>query len=176
LSHPARGAVDDGTIFRKTDKGKREVADRTFGLNPQLRRLLIMIDGMRDIAELSVYVRAGELGSALARLVTEGFAEEVAGADVAPGRVGRAPAANDPVVFAGIKIRAMTEIRARIRGRLGPMADMLVEEINVCSSALELREKLRKLENSLSQLMGPVDGVELARRIGHELTRLVPKN
>jgi hypothetical protein len=24
--------------------------------------------------------------------------------------------------------------------------------------------------------MGPVDGVELARRIGHELTRLVPKN
>jgi hypothetical protein len=56
------------------------------------------------------------------------------------------------------------------------MADMLVEEINVCSSALELREKLRKLENSLSQLMGPVDGVELARRIGHELTRLVPKN
>ena len=131
--------------------------------------------GPRTLAELSVYVRAGELGSSLARLVAEGFAEEVGAAEVDPGRVARVPAANDPVVFAGIKIRAMTEIRSRIRGRLGPMADLLVAEINGCSSALELRAKLRKLEGTLVQLMGQGDGVELARRIGNELTRLVPK-
>jgi hypothetical protein len=167
--------VEDTEIYRKTDKGKQEVADRTFGVESQVRRLLVMIDGQRDAAELSVYVRAGELESTLARLVAEGFVETV-GDEPVVSRVAQAPAANDPVVFAGIKIRAMTEIRARIRGRLGPMADLLVAEINSCSSALELRAKLRKLEDTLVQLMGQADGVELARRIGSELTRLAPRN
>ena len=166
--------VEDTAIYRKTDKGKQEVAERAFGLESHLRRLLIMIDGERDAAELSVYVRAGELESALARLAAQGFVETV-GDDRVVTRAALAPAANDPVVFAGIKIRAMTEIRARIRGRLGPMADLLVGEINACSTALELRAKLRKLEDTLTQLMGPEAGAELARRIGSELTRLAPR-
>jgi len=167
--------VEETAVYRKTEKGKKEVADHALGLDPRLRRLLIMIDGNRDATELSVYVRAGEFESTLLRLVDEGLVEMGEG-DTEPGRVAQAPAANDPVVFAGIKIRAMTEIRARIRGRLGPMADLLVSEINNCSSALELRAKLRKLEGTLVQLMGHVDGVELARRIGSELTRLTPRN
>ena len=166
--------MEDPAIYRKTDKGRQEVAARALGLESHLRRLLIMIDGQRDAVELSVYVRAGELESALARLLAEGFVETVAG-DRVVSRVALAPSANDPVVFAGIKIRAMTEIRARIRGRLGPMADLLVAEINACSTALELRAKLRKLEDTLTKLMGQVDGAELARRIGGELTRLAPK-
>ncbi len=167
--------MEDSAIYRKTDKGKQEVADHAFRLDIHLRRLLVMIDGQRDAAELSVYVRAGELESALARLVAQGFVETV-GDDRVASRAALAPAANDPVVFAGIKIRAMTEIRARIRGRLGPMADLLVAEINNCSTALALREKFRKLENTLVQLMGEEEGVALARRIGSELTRLAPRN
>jgi hypothetical protein len=165
--------VEDPAIYRKTDKGKQEVAGHAFGLESHVRRLLIMIDGQRDAVELSVYVRAGELESTLARLVAEGFVETVGDWDA--GRIAQAPAANDPVVFAGIKIRAMTEIRARIRGRLSPMSELLVAEINNCSTPLALREKLRKLENTLVQLMGDEEGVALARRIGNELTRLVPK-
>jgi len=168
-------SVEDTAIYRKTEKGKQEVADHALGLDNRLRRLLIMIDGQRDVTELSVYVRAGEFESTLMRLVDEGFVEMGAG-DTVTGRVAQAPAANDPVVFAGIKIRAMTEIRARIRGRLAPMADLLVSEINNCSSALELRAKLRKLEGTLVQLMGQTDGVELARKIGSELTRLTPRS
>ena len=166
--------METTAIYSKTDKGKQEVADHACGLDSHLRRLLIMIDGQRDVTELSVYVRASELESAFARLVTEGFVELVDGARVA-GHVGLTPAANDPVVYAGIKIRAMTEIRTLLRGRLAPMADLLVAEINGCSTALELRDKLRKLEDALTRVMGP-DGVELARRIGSELTRLVPKD
>ena len=167
--------MKDTTIYRKTDKGKQEVAERAFGLESHLRRLLIMIDGQKNVTELSVYVRAGELESTFARLVAEGFVETLAG-DPVPGRAAYVPAANDPVVFAGIKIRAMTEIRARVRGRLGPIAEMLVAEINDCHTALELREKLRTLENSLAQLAGAAEAVELARRIGGELTRLIPKS
>jgi len=155
-------------IYRKTDKGKQEVADRAAGLEARARRLLILIDGQRDAEELSVYVRPGELEGTLALLLTEGFVEEVGG--TAAGRLARAPAANDPVVFAGIKIRAMTEIR----GRAGPIADLLVAEIKACSTPLELRERLRSVEDALIHLLGRAEGVALARRIGAELTRLVP--
>jgi hypothetical protein len=160
----------DIAIYRKTDKGKQEVADHAFGLESQARRLLIMIDGERDAVELSVYVRAGELESSLARLVAEGFAEPLGAGEMDPGRVARTLAANDPVVFAGIKIRAMTEIRARA----GPTSDLLVAEINRCSTRLALRKKLRSLEDALVRLMGRAEGVALARRIGGELTRLTP--
>ena len=164
----------DQALYRKTDKGKREVAERAFGLDSHLRRLLIMVDGQRSAEELSVYVRAGEFHAALEKLVTEGFIEAAGAEDADPERVARAPAANDPVVFAGIKIKAMTEIRARMRGRLASLGEMLVVEINACPDPLALREKLRTLEESLVRLLGPEEGVALARSIGAELTRLVP--
>jgi hypothetical protein len=54
------------------------------------------------------------------------------------------------------------------------MADLLVGEIEACASALALREKLRTLEESLTRLLGPEEGVAFARRVGVELTRLAP--
>ena len=123
-----------------------------------VKMLLIMIDGQRDAIELSVYVRPGELESTIALLVAEGFIESAGDG----GGAVRAPAANDPVVFAEIKIRAMTEIRAK----LGVDADRLISEINNCSTPLVLREKLRRLENLLVHLMGSTEGVSFARRVG----------
>jgi len=164
--------TEDTTIYRKTDKGTREVADRASGLENPARRLLIMIDGNRDVAELSAYVRPGELKSALGRLLAEGFIGIVNAGERIPGRVTYAPAANDPVVFAAIKLKATADIR----GRLGPVSNLLVSEINSCGTPLELREKLRNLENALVHLLGQAEGVALARRIGGELTRLTPQS
>ncbi|HKW38686.1 MAG TPA: hypothetical protein VJO54_12845 [Burkholderiales bacterium] len=164
----------EGAIYRKTEKGKQEVADRALGLESHARRLLIIVDGRRDANELSVYVRAGEFEATLRKLLEEGYIEEIGAGEAEPGRVPRAPAANDPVVFAGIKIQAMTELRSRMRGRLASLGELLVEEINACHDPLELREKLRTLEDSLTRLLGAEDGVALARRIGAELTRLIP--
>jgi len=116
-----------------------------------------------DVTELSVYVRASELESAFARLVTEGFVELVDGARVA-GHVGLTPAAKRPGGLRGIKIRAMTEIRTLLRGRLAPMADLLVAEINGCSTARAARQA-PQARGRADPGHGP-DGVELARRIG----------
>jgi hypothetical protein len=163
--------VDNTAIYRKTEKGKRAVEDRASGLEKQVRRLLILVDGERDAAELSVYIRAGEFESTLDLLLAEGLVEEGPAGDADPGRVPQAPVANDPVVFAALKIKAMTEIR----GRLGGAAHLLVNEVNQCSTPLELRERLRKIESALVQLMGRAEGVALARSIGSELTKLIPK-
>ena len=163
--------MDNTAVYRKTEKGKRAVEDRASGLEKHVRRLLILIDGERDAAELSVYIRAGEFESTLDLLLAEGFVEAGAAGDADPDRVPQAPVANDPVVFAGIKIKAMTEIRSR----LGGAAHLLVNEINQCTTPLELRERLRKVENALVRLMGKAEGVALARGIGSELTKLIPK-
>src|SRR5262245_31733803 len=126
--------MDLSAIYRKTDKGKQEVSERPYILEGQARRLLIMIDGQRNSAELAVYVRAGEFERTLERLLAEGYVEAADGA-ADPAHVARAPKADDPDVFAGIRIWAETEVRSRVGGR---MADLLVEEIDACSSALEL--------------------------------------
>jgi hypothetical protein len=131
-----------------------------------------MIDGHRAVAELSVYVRAGEFEKTLERLLAEGFVEAVGAGETAGHRVARAPAANDPIVFAGIKIQAMTEIRRHMVGRLASLGEMLVQEINACPTPLAMREKLRTLEESLTRLLGQEEGIALARRVGSELTRL----
>ena len=163
--------MEDSTVYRKTDKGKKEVAGNEFGLEKHVRRLLILVDGQRDAAELSVYIRAGEFESTLDLLVAEGFVEEGGARDPDSDYTAKAPLANDPVVFAAIKIKAMTDIRSR----LGGAAHLLVNEINQCSTPIELRERLRRIESALVQLMGKSEGVALARSIGSELTKLIPK-
>jgi len=171
LTARERRNMEDATIYRKTAKGALEVAERVHGLVRHLRRLLIMVDGIRDVAELSVFARAGEAESAIAQLEAQGFIEVVRAGDRTPGRVAFVPAANDPAVFVRIKRTAMVEIRQR----LGPVSTLLVKEIASCKGPLELRQKLRNIENALIQVLGPVEGAELARRIGGELTRMVPQ-
>jgi hypothetical protein len=62
-----------------------------------------------------------------------------------------------------------------IRQRLGPVSSLLIDEIEACTGPLELRQKLRNIENALVHVLGPAEGKELARKIGSELTRLVPQ-
>lgn len=163
--------MEDATIYRKTAKGALEVAERVHGLVRHLRRLLIMVDGIRDVAELSVFARAGEAGNAISQLEAQGFIEVVRAGEGTPGRVAFVAAANDPAVFMRIRRNAMVEIRRR----LGPVSSLLVNEIESCTGPLDLRQKLRNIENALIQVLGSAEGAELARRIGSELTRMVPQ-
>lgn len=48
-------------IFAKTSQGQQEIATRAQGLNPMQRRLLILIDGKRNGAELAPMVVGQDL-------------------------------------------------------------------------------------------------------------------
>jgi len=162
--------MNDVIIYRKTAKGAEEVLERTYGLEKHLRRVLIMVDGIKGLEELSAFARSNELMSTIEQLVKQGFIEKLDAGERTGSRIAFAPAANDPGVFALIKRSAMVDIRKR----LGPVSSLLVEEIEACKGPLELRQKLRNIENALVHVLGPVEGAELARKIGSELTRLVP--
>ena len=66
-------AIDPGTRFGKTDKGRQEMARRSGALSAIERRLLILIDGVRSFNELGSFVRVGELDDALRKLLELGM-------------------------------------------------------------------------------------------------------
>jgi hypothetical protein len=71
------------TTYNKTDKGREEIAARTYGLPSRTRTLLVMIDGRHPMEELLPKVTGlGLDASAVAELLAQGFIEE--GAYVPP--------------------------------------------------------------------------------------------
>ncbi len=67
-----------GVVFAKTDKGRTEITDRSGGLHPRTRRVLIMIDGKRTVAELRDLVAADDLTHTLGELEEAGYIEATA--------------------------------------------------------------------------------------------------
>jgi hypothetical protein len=66
---------EDRKIYRKTIAGHHEFERRTTALRPELRRLLIMIDGRRTVQALEQCVRPGELGHLIADLQSMGLVD-----------------------------------------------------------------------------------------------------
>jgi hypothetical protein len=159
------------TIYRKTAKGVEELQTHVHGLEQKFRRPLFIVDGVKDVAQLSVIMRPGEADVALARLVEGGFIEALRGDEIPANIVRYVASADDPVHFAKTK-KAM---QADFAGRLGAFTDTVVAEVESCHTALELRLKLRDIEEMLIAALGHDEGINLAREIGHELTRLVPR-
>jgi hypothetical protein len=70
-------------IFCKTAKGQTEIKTRAQGLSMQHRRVLILVNGSNDVAELkrlSLYENAADI---LQSLMADGFIK--AGSDTSPG-------------------------------------------------------------------------------------------
>lgn len=64
-----------GVVFGKTEKGRVEIAERTAGLHPRTRRVLIMIDGKKTVDDLRELVAADDLTHTLGELEEYGFIE-----------------------------------------------------------------------------------------------------
>jgi hypothetical protein len=64
-------------VYAKTAKGLAEINARSGALSLQMRRVLIMIDGRRPVAELMAVVRAGEFDGIIAALEQHAMIEKV---------------------------------------------------------------------------------------------------
>jgi hypothetical protein len=164
--------MDDMIIYRKTDKGVAEMQSDSPALERGLRRALILIDGSRDIAELSVLMRPGEAHDAVTRLVVGGYIAPVDAHEIPSNRVAMMPYASVPENFERIKLAATLEMSAK----LGAFAPTVIAEIETCQTALDFRAKLRDIEDMLIAAIGEEEGRGMAQHIGRELTRLVPRN
>lgn len=163
--------MEDTIIFRKTAKGVAEIQSGSPLLAHGLRRALILIDGARDVAELSVMMRPGEAHSAATALLMSGHIEEIPSREHPAGRIAMMPYASVPENFERIKLATTREMSAK----LGAFAPTVIAEIETCQTALDLRSKLRDIEDMLIAAIGDDAGRTMAQDIGRELTRLVPR-
>lgn len=88
-----------GDIYRKTARGAAEISQRKLKLNPRLRTMLILVDGVQP--EFILKEEAGKIGAPpdfLQQLVATGLIERAAGSPVAaaPGPAAAAQATTDP--------------------------------------------------------------------------------
>ena len=69
----AHRAFDLRLVYAKTPAGSAEIVDRQLGLSQAARRILIVIDGQRTLADLPAFARPGEIGLLLEELEQRGL-------------------------------------------------------------------------------------------------------
>lgn len=163
------------TLFRKTPLGHSEIAQRSQGLPALARRLLILVDGAKTLAQLSALSGAGaQTDSLLQALHADGFIEAMqpggaASAAVQPGPVTAtipAPAPAPPAPAQPAISNAQLQLVKRLmldssRDYLGLMGVEIQARIEQAQDALALRNCLARWSLALresrqgSQLAAP---------------------
>lgn len=186
----------------KTDAGVDEIAQRSGRLVSGARRLLILIDGNRSIAELERLSRPGELPvhlktlldlglirvgdfpsteveSAAAEVLDERADDELPAATITleMQRLDEALTAREQALAAdpprAISFRDLKEQAAEeLLVRSRYQSEVLAARLLACSTPKALRSLLRESEAEMVRTMGARDAVEFARRVGAQAVDL----
>jgi hypothetical protein len=171
--------MDDKRVYTKTAKGVAEVAARGGTLSLTARRILIMVDGKRSVAELAPLARPGEIDGLIATLEAQGFIQRMQGDDAAARPMARSL---DVPTVAGVEVHSLgTEpgeeralltldeakrraVRA-LTDRLGPDAEVISMRIEQARTADELRDRIREAERIVAGLLGQAAVAEFLRAL-----------
>jgi hypothetical protein len=168
--------MDDRLVYTKTAKGVAEVAARGGTLSLTARRILIMVDGKRSVAELAPLARPGEIDGLIATLEAQGFIQRMQDSTTAT------PRSLDVPTVAGVEVHSLgTEpseertlltldeakrraVRA-LTDRLGPDAEIIAMRIEQARTADELRERIKEAERVVAGLLGQAAVGEFLRAL-----------
>lgn len=142
-------------IYTKTQKGHDEVVERTGGLTPRVRRLLIFIDGKRTDEQLQAMVGDAAFAESIELLKASGYIEELSGVAA-------------PVAEAVPVVEAMPAATATAPPATAPPATAAAPSASADPRVLDLARKL--MLNSLSDYTGPLKYRALMQRIRDETT------
>jgi hypothetical protein len=170
--------MDERLIFSKTSKGVAEVAARSAALSLAARRILIMVDGKRTIADLAVLLKPGEIDDVLNALETQGFIVR-SGGDAAARAATRpldVPTMSGPLdvntvggEFEERNLLTLEEAKRRgvreLLDRLGPDGETMSMRIEQCRNADELRERLREAERLVAGMIGEAAAQDYVRAL-----------
>jgi len=145
-------AMADLRVFAKTPKGAAELAARSGALSLAQRRLLILVDGVRDVGELAALVPSA-LDESLAVLEHGGFISLVGGADGGADAVQGVPTTIPEAEMTTVQEAKTRAVRA-VNDLLGPSADALAMAIEAARSGDELRPLVREAERLVALAHG----------------------
>jgi hypothetical protein len=152
-------------VFRKTERGKREIATPSGSLSPKHRRCLILLDGTKSVADLIPLFRPNELARVVSDLQASGLIEASGGAVFAPDTPLPDLPPLDPALFIELRRRASREVAVRL-GAAGPA---LAASIQACNTPAALRVLLREAETIMAPVIGPDEALALVKKIGRDL-------
>jgi hypothetical protein len=168
--------MDDRLVYTKTAKGVAEIAARGGTLSLAARRILIMVDGKRSVAELAPLARPGEIEGLIATLEANGFIQRMQDTATAT------PRSLDVPTVAGIEVHSLgtdpgeertlltlDEAKRRavraLTDRLGPDAEIIAMRIEQARTADELRERIKEAERVVAGLLGQAAAGEFLRAL-----------
>lgn len=146
--------MTDLRIFSKTPKGAAEITTRGGGLSMSQRRLLILVDGVRQVDQLAAMLSGGVQESLQAleaggyiTLVGHGTGETESGERALP-----------PPSIPESEMTSVREARERavraLNELLGPAADDLAAAIEASRTGDELRPLVREAERLITGSLG----------------------
>jgi hypothetical protein len=149
---PVTIAMADLRVFAKTPKGTAELAARSGALSLAQRRLLILVDGVRDVEQLAMLVPSA-LEESLAVLEHGGFIGLVGGVAGAAETVQGVPSLIPEAEMTTVEEARLRAVRS-VNDLLGPSADRLAMAIEAAQSGEELRPLIREAERLVALAHG----------------------
>lgn len=152
----------EGGIYRKTEKGRNEIATRANRLGLRERAMLIMVDDKTTRAGLLAKNAHPTSEGILNSLLADGYIEIVSGS----GAEAAAPAAAaeaSPAAAAAAAVAASVEVSIESATRfacralvtlLGPGADDLTTLVEKCKGVDELTARLEKCRDVVQAMAG----------------------
>jgi hypothetical protein len=129
--------LDPRLVYGKTAAGMSEVANRTDSLSPGARRMLILIDGRRSLAQLPGNTRPGELPKLVEELLTAGLIALSGIVEELP------PGWND------VRDPRLEDFKRRVQGsverELGPAGRVLEARLQDCVNMTVMRNVMREV-------------------------------
>lgn len=149
---------NDG-IYRKTEKGRTEIATRANRLGLRERSMLIMVDDKSTRSGLLAKNPHPTSEGILNTLLADGYIEIVPGAQAAaPATATAADAAAAPAAAApAVEVSLISASRFACRALvtyLGPGADDLTALVEKCKTAEDLRARLEKCRDVVQGMAG----------------------
>jgi hypothetical protein len=164
-----RCVMADAGIYRKTEKGRNEIATRANKLGLRERTMLIMVDDKTTRAGLVAKNTHPTSDGIINDLLARGYIEVVrdtAAADAAPApataepaAAAPPPAAADPAAPGAAPVEVSMQSASRYACRtlvtlLGPGADDLTTLVEKCKSVEELTARFEKCRDVIQAMAG----------------------
>jgi hypothetical protein len=157
--------VDERLVYAKTAKGVAEVGTRSGAVSLTARRVLIMIDGKRTVAELAPLAKPGEVATIIEQLEAQALVYPAHAGVPATPDVARPEGTDDAderlVNFDALKKRAVRELT----DRLGPDAEVIGMRIEHTRTPDELRQRLQEAERLVAGLLGEAQAQDFLRAL-----------
>ncbi|MCE2644863.1 MAG: hypothetical protein LW835_06505 [Burkholderiaceae bacterium] len=168
-------AMDERLVYSKTPKGTAEMAARSAALSMGARRVLILVDGKRTVADLAPLLKPGEIDGVLAQLEAQGFISR--NQSFEPTRpatraldlsvsldvstVGGLVEERNLLTLDEAKRRAVRELIEL----LGPDGETMSLRIEQCRNGDELRDRVREAERLVAGVLGEASAQDYMRAL-----------